>query len=380
MFVNFAFGGQNPSSYPELEDIGRQIMENCCGSPLALRTVGCLLRLKLQVEWDAVLDHLKQNLEDFKTAMNNTLTLSYSSLKLSYDHLSAQIKRCFAYCSIFPSGYEFEKNKLVLLWMAEGLLHDPRGNSRMEDVGDEYFQELLSRSFFQISSGNKSCFVMHDLVSHFAVEVSGRYCCRLEDLGPSVSERTRYLSLLSVKYSFPVILRAINTAKLLRTFLLLDHGSYHLGSNKLLSSLSKLQFLRVLSLSHNPITELPDSISNFKYLRYIGLSHTAIQESVCDLHSLQTLILSFCHSLTELPENIWKLLNLCHLIISGTDLNEMPKKMSSLKYLQTLSYFVVAQKSGSSVSSWNTYHFKVAECRLSRRCSRGSLGGEDRPR
>ena len=93
LFVNFAFGGQNPSSYPELEDIGRQIMEKCCGSPLALRTVGCLLRLKLQVEeWDAVLDHLQQNLEDFKTAMNNTLTLSYSTLKLSCDHLSAQIK------------------------------------------------------------------------------------------------------------------------------------------------------------------------------------------------------------------------------------------------------------------------------------------------
>ena len=53
--------------------------------------------------------------------------------------------------------------------MAEGRLHDPRGNSRMEDVGDEYFQELLSRSFLQISSGNKSSFVMHDLVSHFAV-------------------------------------------------------------------------------------------------------------------------------------------------------------------------------------------------------------------
>ena len=74
-----------------------------------------------------------------------------------------------------------------------------------------------------------------------------------------------------------------------------------------------------------------------------------LPESVCDLYSLQTLILSSCHSLTELPENIWKLLNLHHLIISGTDLNEMPKKMSSLKYLQTLSYFVVAQKSGSRV-------------------------------
>ena len=168
----------------------------------------------------------------------------------------------------------------------------------MEDVGDEYLQELLSRSFFQISGGNKSRSVMHDLVSHFAVEVSGRYCCRLEDLGPSVSERTQYLSLLSVKYSFPVILRAINTAKLLRTFLLLDHGSYHLGSNKLLSSLSKLQFLRVLSLSHYPITELLDSISNFKYLRYIDLSHTVIQmlpESVCDLYNLMYIM--FCYGL-----------------------------------------------------------------------------------
>ena len=36
LFVNFAFGGQNPSSYPEQEDIGRKIMEKCCGSSLAL--------------------------------------------------------------------------------------------------------------------------------------------------------------------------------------------------------------------------------------------------------------------------------------------------------------------------------------------------------
>lgn len=74
-----------------------------------------------------------------------------------------------------------------------------------------------------------------------------------------------------------------------------------------------------------------------------------LPESVCDLYSLQTLILSFCHSVIELPENIWKLLNLRSLIISGTDLNEMPKKMSNLKYLQTLSYFVMALESVSTV-------------------------------
>ncbi|XP_050281722.1 putative disease resistance RPP13-like protein 1 [Quercus robur] len=36
----------------------------------------------------------------------------------------------------FAAGYEFEKEKLVLLWMAEGLLQQQGGNRTMEEIGD----------------------------------------------------------------------------------------------------------------------------------------------------------------------------------------------------------------------------------------------------
>ena len=55
LFAKFAFGNQIPSSYPDLEPIGREIVRNCDGVPSTVRTLGSLLRFKLQVEeWKTV--------------------------------------------------------------------------------------------------------------------------------------------------------------------------------------------------------------------------------------------------------------------------------------------------------------------------------------
>ncbi|KAK4592063.1 hypothetical protein RGQ29_016520 [Quercus rubra] len=367
LFAKFAFGNENPSSYPELEAIGRQIAQKCHGLPLAVRALGAVLRFKRQVEeWSAILDHLKHL--SFSSVGNDIINLH---LRLSYDHLPAHLKRCIAYCSILPPHTEFEKEKLVLLWMAEGLLQQPGANCRMEKIGEEYFQELLFRSFFQQSSCNKSGFMMHHLMSNLASLVSGEYCFRLKDDNTShISIRTRYLSYLptlvgedkkgierskkvSLHSPISIIPDATYKAKFLRTFLLLAHESLHLSNVVVKGYLSKLKFLRVLSLSHYNITRLPTSIDILKHLRYIDLSHTAIKilpESVCALLNLQTFILSNCHSLTELPKNMSTLTKLRHLHIDGTKLNEMPKEMSRLERLQTLSNFVVGKKSGLTVT------------------------------
>lgn len=83
----------------------------------------------------------------------------------------------------------------------------------------------------------------------------------------------------------------------------------------------------------------------------MDLSYTAIKilpETVCALYNLQILILSNCHYLTKLPKNMWKLINVRHLDIIGTDLNEMPKDYEVLKHFLTLlSAKKVAQQSNS---------------------------------
>ena len=55
LFAKFAFGNQIPSSYPDLEPIGRKIVRSCDSVPSTVRTLGSLLRFKLQVaDWKTV--------------------------------------------------------------------------------------------------------------------------------------------------------------------------------------------------------------------------------------------------------------------------------------------------------------------------------------
>jgi hypothetical protein len=158
LFAKHSFLDRKFDAHLELEVICRQIVKKCEGLPLAVKAMGGLLRSKLDVDgWEKI---LKSELWD--SPIDNTNILP--SLRLSYKYLPSHLKRCFAYCSIFPKGYAFEKDHLVLLWMAEGLLQEPR-NRTMKEVGEDYFHNLVSRSLFQQSCGNKLGFVMHDRLS-----------------------------------------------------------------------------------------------------------------------------------------------------------------------------------------------------------------------
>ena len=244
IFVKYAFGDERPNSNPELENIGRRFVRKCYGVPLAVRTLGALLFNRVEENigglvqgWRIKLGRLMDypspsEMSDFRLV-----------LRLGYNYLPPRLNPCFAYCSIFPWGFEFEKEKLILLWMAEGLLPQIEGSLTIEEVGDYYFNELLHRSFFLRSSGNESHFVIHNLMKNLAIDIFGQFCFKLENNSFShISERTRYLLLLG-KYDPSMIIKAIDKAKFLRTFLPLDHESCHLTSNELRDLLPKLKFL-----------------------------------------------------------------------------------------------------------------------------------------
>ncbi|KAL3516450.1 hypothetical protein ACH5RR_023352 [Cinchona calisaya] len=157
LFLQYTLKVEGSEEYSTLKQIGREIVKKCKGLPLAVKMLGALLASKLDiVYWNQV---LRSNIWYLPQKENAILP----SLRLSYHHLPLNLKRCFAYCSIFPKGYEFERKNLVLLWMAEGFVQ-PGENINMEEVGNDYFSELLSRSFFQESMVNRTCFVMHDLI------------------------------------------------------------------------------------------------------------------------------------------------------------------------------------------------------------------------
>ncbi|XP_062173711.1 putative disease resistance RPP13-like protein 1 [Alnus glutinosa] len=351
ILAHHALGTRDFRAHLNLKDIGEEIVKRCKGSPLEAKVLGGVLRSKMDHdEWE---DVLKNKIWDLPQVESEIAP----ALMLSYHHLPSHLKRCFAYCSVLPKDYLFKKKHLVLLWMAEGLLQPQEGKKQMEDLGSEYFHNLLSRSFFQQSFKDESQYLMHDLINDLAQRVAGDICCKMEDRvwnnnGRKPSTKARYSSYLGGIYDVIQKFEVFNDLTCLRTFLplMLPYpGDCNLTSNVPLKLIPKLRRLRALSLSGYQICELPESIGDLKHLRFLNLSRTKIRnlpDSVATLYNLQTMILENCFRLKKLPSTFGNLVNLRHLNIRGANaLEGMPPQMGKLTCLQSLSNIVVGKGS-----------------------------------
>ena len=168
MLAKLVFCNWPPSAVPNMEVISRKIVERCKGLPLAVISLAGLLRAQPNPkEWERILH------ADIWEMQNNDDVEILPSLWLSYRYLPPHLKRCFAYCSLFPHDYPFNKEELILLWRAENLLAIQKGQ-RPEEVGENCFDDLVARSLFQ--ENRVSGYVMHDLVSDLAKFVSAEFC------------------------------------------------------------------------------------------------------------------------------------------------------------------------------------------------------------
>ena len=107
LLKQMAFKKEQEIVDPNLEAIGMEIVENCQGVPLAIKTIGRVLYFKnTKDEWSYIKNNELTNVTQSK---NGVLPV----LKLSYDHLPSHLKCCFAYCSLFPKDYLIDKLTLI---------------------------------------------------------------------------------------------------------------------------------------------------------------------------------------------------------------------------------------------------------------------------
>ncbi|XP_057743843.1 putative disease resistance RPP13-like protein 1 isoform X1 [Arachis stenosperma] len=191
IFLKHSFLSTNSRQYVILEQIGKKIVKKCKGLPLAVKTLGGLLRNKDNEEdWENILES-----EIWKLSEDESKIVP--ALRVSYHYLPSHLKRCFVYCSLYPEDYQFDKEKLILLWMAEDFVQ-PIENYTLENISRAYFDELVARSFFQPSSKNVSLFVMHDLMHDLATYFAGKFYFSVRRFGDpeKICSKTRHLSYM----------------------------------------------------------------------------------------------------------------------------------------------------------------------------------------
>ncbi|KQK06251.1 putative disease resistance protein RGA1 [Brachypodium distachyon] len=300
LFTRIAFSNDSAAKHPALQAIGEQLVPKLKGLPLAAKVVGGMLKSTRNIsKWKRI-----SEMEMYDNVS--------STLELCYRNLQEHLQPCFAICSIFPKNWPFKRDKLVKIWMALDFIR-PADGKKPEDVGKEYFDQLVERSFFhERKEGRQNYYYIHDLMHDLAESVSRIDCARVESVEEKHIPRTvRHLSVAS---DAVMHLKGRCELKRLRTFIILKDSSSCL-SQMPDDILKELKCVRVLGLDGCDMVALSDKIGQLMHLRYLAL----------------------CKTITILPQSVTKLFLLQTLIIpKRCHLEAFPKDMQNLKYLRHL--------------------------------------------
>lgn len=326
--------------FPNLVEIGKEIVKKCGGVPLAVKTLGRLLYMKTdENEWLQIRDNEIWEIEQNKSDI-------LPILRLSYEQMPSHLRQCFAYCSMLSKGQEIPREDFINRWIAQGFIQSSNRNRKLEDIGNQYFDELLSRFCFldvvQAFDGEILACKIHNLVHDLAQSVAGAECLNVKPNAFVVSERVRHLFFHAEDMSRKHFPRFLLPLQKLRSF----SYSFNIGPvNKFFvkTMLSNFKCLRMLVLNNLDLEELPTSIGHLKELRYLNLSNSGnikfLPRSMSKLVNLHTLNLINCEQLKELPRDFRKLISLKTLYLTTHQISEGIKNQHSFTSLQFLLLF-----------------------------------------
>ncbi|KAI3925301.1 hypothetical protein MKX01_035418 [Papaver californicum] len=351
LLCDTALPGRSREHIRQFETIGKELARGCQGVPFVIKNLGYALRSKeTPQEWKAVLQNGIWNLNSMDGGIPNSKNegLLPPLLFVTYDAFPQALQRCFKFCACLPYDYEITRDILIKFWMALGFLDETDGGQ--EEEGDRYFKTLSTCSFLHVSKPGGTHYKFYHHVYVLVQSLAGNESCYYTEIGTSSCSKicsgddTRHATIILRDNDTDYAPGTLSQADKLRMLKLMRNGW---GSLKAPSYVFyQFPYLRALDMSCTSLTELPPEVRKLRFLKILILSGSRfkkIPDTVCDLKSLQTLILNDCGELTGLPRKIGKLTMLRHLEVRNTpNLQKFPKGFGKLKNLRTLSKFVVA--------------------------------------
>ncbi|PHT60373.1 hypothetical protein CQW23_02736 [Capsicum baccatum] len=327
--------GPNYDPPPELEEIGKQIAEKCHGLPLTITVIAGHLS-KVARTLGSWMDVFRTMSEIIASHPDKCLGV----LGLSYHHLPNHLKPCFlSIGSTFPEAYQVETWRLIQLWIAEGFIRSPESDKSLEEVAEDYLEDLIGRNLIIVNkrrfNGEIKVCGMHDLLREFClteVEMTKFMHVERTDVVLRVSTRKyngRRFSFQINRYSddrrfklLPSVARSIYLFSKTHNFVELEvFSGFHL--------------LTVLAIfdENESYHSIPPVISKLFHLRYLQVrSHANLPASISELQNLQTLVYDRRYSHTTLPEKIWTMKNLRHIHMTRACYLPSPGRKSIVKH------------------------------------------------
>ncbi|XP_068636175.1 probable disease resistance protein At4g27220 [Aristolochia californica] len=151
------------ASNPDLLPFAKQIVSKCKGSPLAIVTIGSVLRGHKDVTmWHGTLIKLQSpEPSDQEVIMGQVMRI----IRISYDHLrDEKMRKCFLFCCLFPGDYDIPLQKLQIYGVGEGFL-----KSHKENLSEcwkllEFYVENLKNHNLLLDSEYPKHVRLHDVV------------------------------------------------------------------------------------------------------------------------------------------------------------------------------------------------------------------------
>ncbi|PPD88391.1 hypothetical protein GOBAR_DD14670 [Gossypium barbadense] len=398
LFQKIAFPPSNSTGYKidaKMKDLGEDMVKNCTGLPLAINILGGILATKYPslTEWLKVSANVKSYLK------NDQGEVLRNVLALSYDDLPPYLRPCFLYLSHFPEDYEIPVDRLIQLWVAEGIVSSKQEEGDdgqiAEDVAEGYLMELAERCMIQVQERDIATlkmrsFQMHDLMRDVCLSKAKQQkilyiadqsnACQLSTIGRvrRVSVH-KYFSIQCIKSPrlrsllfFDKFLPNGEQDKILKSICLERYFDNHegevcnplvlfgtlLGLSVYVTKLrgiwkymfNNFNFLRVLDYERGGAAgcKLPNDIGKLIHLRFLRLRgldflNSSLPSSLSNLRCLQTLdlrikTLSF-FKIIHVPNVLWRMQQLRHLYLPKHCSPKTRLKLGTLRNLQTLVNF-----------------------------------------
>ncbi|KAK8312768.1 hypothetical protein V6Z12_D01G064600, partial [Gossypium hirsutum] len=312
---------------PKLYELGKDMVNTCRGLPLAIIVLGGILATKSKGA---------QHIEHV--------------LALSYDDLPPYLRSCFLYLSQFPEDYQIPAERLIQLWVAEGIVSstedEGNGGEVMEDVAEGFLDELVERCMVQVGPRGptlkvKTCH-MHDLMRDLCLSIA-----KQEKFLSIINDSS--LSILFFWHPFDLNLEPCLSDEDDFCFLVSFVCVMLKWKRSWKYMFGKFKKLRVLSFEEGGEGysgfKLSSAIGNLIQLRCLNLCGIAfnspnIPSSLGNLRCLQTLDLRI-HAddgAVNVPNIIWKLEQLRHYLpLTMTDKTKL--KLHKLTNILTLINF-----------------------------------------